>query len=74
MSIAAYRSVRQFSQFREETEENRKKIEDLLEKKAELKQKITELETWEAKERSAKERLNLKKTGEEVVVVLPDET
>ena len=73
LSMAAYRSVRQSFQFKEETEENKKKIEELLSKKEELELRIAGLQTQEAKERSAKERFNLKKTGEEVVVVLPDE-
>ena len=73
LSISAYRAVRQATQFSGETEENRKQIKELLGRKEKLEAKLTELQTPEAKERSAKERLNLKKIGEEVVVVLPEE-
>lgn len=74
LSVAAYRTVKQATQFSEETGENKEKIEGLLKKKEELEARLAELQTPEAKERSAKERLNLKKIGEEVVVVLPEET
>ncbi|MDP3729230.1 MAG: septum formation initiator family protein [bacterium] len=73
LSTAAYRSVHQSFQFKGETEENKKKIEELLGKKEELELRLAGLQTQEAKERSAKERFNLKKTGEEVVIVLPDD-
>lgn len=74
LSVAAYKSVKQALYFKKETDENKTKISELLKKKNELEIKIEEFQTIETKERSAKERLNLKKPGEEVVVVLPEET
>ena len=47
------------------------KIKEFSQKKAELEARITEFTTPEAREREAKSRLNLKRQGEEVVVVVP---
>jgi len=49
------------------------KIEALRGERARLSAQIAELETPEAAEREAKEKLNLKKKGERVVVVVPDQ-
>lgn len=49
------------------------KIKELSEKKEELTARIAEFGTPEVLEREAKLRLNLKRKGEEVVVVLPDD-
>jgi hypothetical protein len=49
-----------------------KKVEELIKKKQELEQYLARLQTREGIEREAKERLNLKKIGEEVVVVVPE--
>ncbi|QQG45059.1 MAG: septum formation initiator family protein [Candidatus Sungiibacteriota bacterium] len=57
---------------RQEASNSRAKIEELLQKKAELEAYLAELETPQALEREAKERLNLKRRGEEVVVVVPE--
>lgn len=48
------------------------KITELTKKKQELEAYLEELQQREAIEREAKERFNLKKPGEEVVVVIPD--
>lgn len=58
---------------RRESEEVNQKIAELRQKKAQLEAYVEELQTKEAVERRAKERLNLKKPGEEVVVVMPPE-
>ena len=49
------------------------KIEALQSERARLSARIAELATAEAIEREAKEKLNLKKKGERVVVVAPEE-
>lgn len=49
---------------------NRKKIEELRQKKQELEAYLEHLQTPGAVERQAKERFNLKLPGEQVVVVL----
>lgn len=72
LSLAVYRAVKQAVGFKNEEGAAQKKLEVLQQKKQELEARILELQTVEAKERAAKERLNLKKTGEEVVVVLPE--
>lgn len=58
---------------RRESEDVNHKITELQQKKAQLEAYLQELQTKEALERRAKERLNLKKPGEEVVVVIPAE-
>ena len=50
-----------------------KKIDTLGAQKKILEARMSELRTTEAAEREAKERFNLKKPGEEVVVVVPSE-
>lgn len=57
---------------RTESEETTKKIDGLKRKKQELEAALAEIQTKEAVEREAKARLNLKKPGEEVVVVVPE--
>lgn len=49
-----------------------KRIGELSAKKGDLEARIEELTTPEAREREAKERLNLKRAGEEVIVVVPE--
>jgi hypothetical protein len=50
-----------------------RRVEELTRQKADLEEYLRELQTPGGIEREAKERLNLKKTGEEVVVVMPRE-
>ena len=50
------------------------KIEALRSERARLETRMGELATPEAIEREAKEKFNLKKKGEIVVVVVPDDT
>lgn len=63
--------IRQAVVLRQEAKNAERKVEELTRKKAELEAYLAELQTPEAVEREAKERLNLKKKGEEVVVVVP---
>ena len=72
LSYSATRMVRSVLKVQTESEEMTRKIEDLERKKKELELAIAEIQTREAVEREAKTRLNLKKPGEEVVVVVPE--
>lgn len=56
----------------EESSEGEAKIRDLSAKETDLEVRISEFKTPSSLEREAKERLNLKRRGEEVVVVLPE--
>ncbi|OHA08715.1 MAG: hypothetical protein A3B37_02585 [Candidatus Sungbacteria bacterium RIFCSPLOWO2_01_FULL_59_16] len=69
---AARISIRAFGILREE-HALAVKIRILESEKARLEETIRRLETPEAVERLAKEQLNLKRPGEEVVVVVPEE-
>ena len=70
--IGAYRLVAETFGLRQEYEANQKKIEELKKKKEELEARLIELKNPAVVEREAKERLNLKRPGEEVVVVVPE--
>lgn len=70
-SYSAARMVRSAFIMHAQSAEMAKKIEDLKGKKQQLEGAIAEIQTKEAVEREAKARLNLKKPGEEVVVVVP---
>lgn len=72
-AYAAYNAVRQTTEFYRESKDTDTKIQVLAARKIELERKIDELKTTEAMERSAKERFNMKKTGETVVVVVPED-
>ena len=72
LSYSAARMVRNVMITREQSAEMTQKIEQLKLKKQELEAELAEIKTKEAVEREAKERLNMKKTGEEVVVVVPE--
>ena len=72
ISFSAVRIVRNVLMTREQSAEMTQKIEQLKERKQELEATLTELQTKEAAEREAKERLNLKNPGEQVVVVVPE--
>lgn len=72
VGYGSYKTVQQAFDLNQESEQNKAKVEELLRQKQELEQKIAGLKNEEAVERAAKERFNLKKTGEEVVVVMPD--
>lgn len=56
-----------------DAEDTQKRIEELTRKRQELERYLAELETAQAIEREAKERLNVKRSGEEVVVVVPEQ-
>lgn len=70
VAIGAVRMMRETAALRREARKGEEKIATLAARKAELAARIAELETPEAIEREAKEKLNLKKRGETVVVVL----
>ena len=72
VSYSAARMVRDALTMHTQSAEMIQKIEQLKAKKQELEAQLTELQTKEAVERQAKERLNFKKTGEQVVVVIPE--
>ena len=72
VSYSAARMVRNALNMRAQSADMTQKIEQLKVKKQELEALLTELQTKEAVEREAKERLNLKKPGEQVVVVVPE--
>lgn len=57
---------------RKELQSAEEKLAQLLQKNKELEGKLAELDTKEGVEREAKERLNLKNTGESVVVLVPE--
>lgn len=58
---------------RQEYRATQAKIAALRSERARLSARLAELETPEAIEREAKEKLNLKRKGEQVVVVVPDD-
>lgn len=68
---SAVAMVRHALSLRSESLFQQSKIEELRKKKAELESSLAELETSRALEREAKGRLNLKLSGEQVVVVVP---
>ena len=72
ISYNAARMVRDALDMRTQSADMTQRIEQLKVKKQELEVLLTELQTKEAVEREAKERLNLKKPGEQVVVVVPE--
>lgn len=72
ISYSAIRMVRSVLMVRAQSEEITKKIGELQYKKQQLEAALVEIQTQEAIEREAKARLNLKKPGEEVVVVVPE--
>ncbi len=69
VGYAAYNISRQAFTLGGEAEDARRKIEELTQKKKELEAYLEEIQTRQAAEREAKQRLNLKLPGEEVVVV-----
>ena len=72
VAVGAVRITRETTVLRREARKGEEEIVALTARKAELEARITELETPEAIEREAKEKLNLKKRGETVVVVVPE--
>ena len=73
LAYASYGVVRQAIGLKKEASDTSQKITELTGKKQDLEEKIAELQTQQARERTAKERLNLKNPGENVVVVVPSE-
>ncbi len=73
IGYSSYGAVRKALELDHEKKEADEKIAELVEKKTELEKKIAKLETSEEKERDAKERLNMKNTGENVVVIVEKE-
>lgn len=71
-SYHAARMVRHAFFMRDQSQEMTAKIEELKIKKQELERELAAIQSKEVIEREAKERLNLKNPGEEVVVVVPE--
>ena len=71
-SYSAARMVRNAMLVRAHSNEITQKIEQLKLKKKELEAQLMEIQTKEAVEREGKERFNLKKSGEQVIVVVPE--
>ncbi|MBI2053314.1 MAG: septum formation initiator family protein [Candidatus Sungbacteria bacterium] len=72
VSVGAMRITRETMTLSSEARRGEEKIAALAAEKSQLEARIAELETPEAIEREAKEKLNLKKRGETVVVVVPE--
>lgn len=72
VAYGTYSMVRRTLVVRMERRTTDERVQELLQKKEKLEIQLRELETREVAEREAKERLNLKNPGEEVVVVLPE--
>ena len=72
ISYSTAHMIRNALALRTQSAEMVEKIEELRQEKRNLEATLAELQTKEAVEREAKERLNLKKPGEEVVVVVPE--
>ncbi len=72
--VSTYRTVRDALTVREEKKEAGARIDELVKKKTELEAYLHELETASAAEREAKERLQMKLPGENVVVVVPEKS
>jgi len=72
VSYSAARMVRNAFIMRTQSAEMTKKIEELKQKKWELEAALAQIQTKEAVEREGKARMNLKKPGEDVVVVVPE--
>ena len=73
VSFRVFGMVRDALILKEEDQKATRRIEELTAKKAELEARLAELQTTQAAERAVKERLNVKKEGEHVVVVVPPE-
>lgn len=71
VAYGAFNLARYGLELKKESWGAQKKIEELARKNQGLEAALTELETKEASERMAKERLNLKLPGEKVVVLVP---
>lgn len=72
VAYGTYSMVRRTLVVRMERRVTDERVQELLRKKEKLEIQVRELETREVAEREAKERLNLKNPGEEVVVVVPE--
>ncbi|MBI3442547.1 MAG: septum formation initiator family protein [Candidatus Sungbacteria bacterium] len=72
VAYASFYMVKQVVALYRESAANQKKIAELTRKKDELEQYLKRLQTPGAIEQQARERLNLKLPGEQVVVVLAE--
>lgn len=73
VGYGSFKLVREALSLNQEVRSREEKIEELTRKKQELEVYLAELSTDEAVRREAKDRLNLKEPGEEVVVVAREE-
>lgn len=72
VAVGAQRVVREALTLRAELGDTGTRMGAIKRQKAEIAGRLAELEAPEAVEREAKAKFNLKKPGEEVVVVAPD--
>lgn len=72
-AYGAFNLARYGLELKKESQGVQKKIEELARKNRGLESALAELDTKEAVERRAKERLNLKLPGEKVVVLVPQD-
>lgn len=71
MGYSAFSAIRNAFILSNEAKDSEKKIQGLLQKKKGLEQRLAALSNKDVVIREAKERLNLKQPGEEVVVIVP---
>lgn len=74
VGVGAFEEARIALQLKREEEAQSIKVAELQKRKSDLEAKLLSLDHPEGVEREAKGRLNLKKPGEEVVVVLSDDS
>lgn len=73
LSVANFRISQKRSAMNSQIEKLKAEIKDAEEKKRQLEARLTESSGDEFLEKEAREKLNLKKPGEEVVAILPAE-
>lgn len=73
VAFALFGNLQKLGARDEELQRLQARLSDIQQENAAIEENITSLETEEAIEAEARQRLNLKKEGEEVVVVVPKE-
>lgn len=71
IGYSAFSAIRNAFILSNEAKDSEKKIQELLQKKKDLEERLAALSNKDVVIREAKERLNLKQAGEEVVVIVP---
>jgi cell division protein FtsB len=69
MGLATFRALMQSWEVERERQAIASRVEDLIRKKGSLSDKLDDLETGKGIEREARERLNLRRPGEELVII-----